>query len=296
MAHQRCVELLILRLNSDNVADDDTLLCAIVILRVFEQLKGKHLLILYIDSIDVLRGFRANSRYLVNVTGSDQERHLAGCSALLRASQGSYIDPSAPTLRQTAFFVYIRQCLYNACVNQHPPNIDLNLTLMPIPAAVGTDPASDLRVETAWANTIAWICATIVQFCFGGGSVEPIARMQKWSELEEAVKSWLRNRPATFDPIWSSQPVLGASNPFPEFWFTADWHGKRRSRPGPSWCSLVSHSVVMAFGFYHLSCILLIMYKPTPRFAVRSSHGRLRETDVSYHWHRKPLFLHGTLS
>lgn len=41
VAHQRCLELLILLLNSENVADDDMLLCAIVILRVFEQLKGK---------------------------------------------------------------------------------------------------------------------------------------------------------------------------------------------------------------------------------------------------------------
>lgn len=48
VAHQRCLELLILLLDSDNVADDDMLLCAIVILRVFEQLKGNHLLIVCI--------------------------------------------------------------------------------------------------------------------------------------------------------------------------------------------------------------------------------------------------------
>ncbi|KAF2272055.1 uncharacterized protein EI97DRAFT_427020 [Westerdykella ornata] len=245
VAHQRCLELLILLLNSENVADDELLLCAIVILRVFEQLK-------------------------VMVTGSDQERHLAGCSALLRASQGSCVDPSAPTLRQAAFWVYIRQCLYNACVNQQPPNIDFNLTLMPIPAAAGTDPASDLRVETAWANNMTWICATVIQFCFGGGSAEPLARKQKWTELEEAVESWLQNRPATFDPIWAGLPVPGASNPFPEFWFIADWH-------------------VMAFGFYHLSCMLLIMYKPTPRFAVRSVHGRLRETDFQVMEHARAI-------
>lgn len=180
------------------------------------------------------------------VTGSDQERHLAGCSALLRASQGSCVDPSAPTLRQAAFWVYIRQCLYNACVNQQPPNIDFNLTLMPIPAAAGTDSASDLRVETAWANTMTWICATAIQFCFGGGSAEPLARMQKWTELEEAVESWLRNRPATFDPIYSRQPVPGASsNPFPEFWFIADWHGKRTNCPARPPILLASSSHIL---------------------------------------------------
>jgi len=40
-AHERCVELLIPSLSSEKVADDDILLCAIVILRVFEQLNGK---------------------------------------------------------------------------------------------------------------------------------------------------------------------------------------------------------------------------------------------------------------
>lgn len=40
-AHERCVELLIPCLSSETVVDDDVLLCAIVILRVFEQLNGK---------------------------------------------------------------------------------------------------------------------------------------------------------------------------------------------------------------------------------------------------------------
>lgn len=40
-AHERCVELLIPSLSSATVADDDILLCTIVILRVFEQLNGK---------------------------------------------------------------------------------------------------------------------------------------------------------------------------------------------------------------------------------------------------------------
>lgn len=40
-AHECCVELLIPCLGSESVVDDDILLCAIVILRVFEQLNGK---------------------------------------------------------------------------------------------------------------------------------------------------------------------------------------------------------------------------------------------------------------
>ncbi|KAF7154884.1 hypothetical protein CNMCM5623_003142 [Aspergillus felis] len=227
-AHERCVELLIPSLSSEKVADDDILLCAIVILRVFEQLN-------------------------VMVTGSDQERHLAGCSALLRASQGREVDPSTPGLRQAAFWVYMRQCLYNACIHQQAPNVDLvHLVLMPPPGR--DDPLSDLRSETAWANTMTWICATVVHFCFGSSYPEPSTRIHRWQQLSEAVESWLSTRPDTFNPIWYSEAVQGSGNPFPEIWFTADWH-------------------IMAFGFYHLACMLLAIYKPSPRFAVRGLHS-----------------------
>ena len=40
-AHEQCVELLISRLSTPNIDTDDTILCAIVILRVYEQLDGE---------------------------------------------------------------------------------------------------------------------------------------------------------------------------------------------------------------------------------------------------------------
>ena len=40
-AYQRCIALLIDRLNEDTASHDETLLCAIVILRFYEQLNGK---------------------------------------------------------------------------------------------------------------------------------------------------------------------------------------------------------------------------------------------------------------
>lgn len=39
----------------------------------------------------------------------------------------------------------------------------------------------------------------------------------------------------------------------------------------------------MAFGFFHLSCIMLLSYQPGPKFAIRNV-GRLSEADVG-----KPL-------
>nr|KAK5444809.1 hypothetical protein LTR18_004514 [Exophiala xenobiotica] len=199
-AHQACVKLLVEQLTSGTVADDDALLCAIVILRVFEQLN-------------------------VMVTGSDQEQHLTGCSALIRASQPSSIDPSSPTLRQAAFWVYVKQCLYNACVNQQPPNVDRSLTLLPPPVIVESDTLSQLRAETAWANTMVWMCSTVLHFCFGTGTTDPIARLGEWKKLTEALENWKTNRSATFDPVWHGEADKGSSNPFPQYFFTADWHG-----------------------------------------------------------------------
>lgn len=122
----------------------------------------------------------------------------------------------------------MRQCLYNACIHQQPPNVDFSLNLLPIlPAA--SDPIGDLRSETSWANFMTWICSMIVQFCFGGsgsGSVEPSARRERWRELKDKVDSWARERPRSFDPIWESEGTRSeGENPFPNILFTADWHG-----------------------------------------------------------------------
>ena len=227
LAHERCIAMLIVQLDSGRVADDDALLCAIVILRVFEQLSAVG-------------------------NGSDQERHLAGFSALLRACQGPCVDPSAPGLREAAFWVYMRQCLYNACIHHQAPNVDFSLTLLPIPGPGAA--AHALVSETAWANSMTWICATVVQFCFGAEAREPsLNRMAKWQELSSAVESWANSRPRSFDPMWQGEGSSGGGS-FPEFYFAADWH-------------------VIAFGYYHLTCMLLILYKPTPRFAIRSAHS-----------------------
>lgn len=88
-------------------------------------------------------------------------------------------------MREAAFWVYMRQCLYNACINQQAPNVDFSLTLLPIPSLDSTDA---FRVETSWANTMTWICATIVQFCFSSHTQGPVSRMVKWHELHDTLQ------------------------------------------------------------------------------------------------------------
>lgn len=153
--------------------------------------------------------------------GADRESHLAGCNALLRSSEEPVIDPCATNLRQAAFWVYVRQCLYNACVFQMPPNVDTNLSLKPIPLCI--DYLSELRSETGWANTITYICAKVVQYSFTAEPCEPMQRFERWQTLTYDVEQWSKNRPTSFDPLPCS--ASGSDNIFPEIWFAADWHG-----------------------------------------------------------------------
>ncbi|KAG9253153.1 uncharacterized protein F5Z01DRAFT_175953 [Emericellopsis atlantica] len=250
-AHEKCIAMLIVRLGSEDVANDNVLLCAIVILRVFEQLSAV-------------------------LTGSDNERHLAGCNALLRASQGSTLDLTAPTLREAAFWIYLRQCLHTACINQQPPHVDFSLQLLPMPSAnQGGDESRYLdstpQEETAWANKIIWLCALVVQFCFGtlaGGTDRSLfhlnqdvgGRLRDWEQLKESIADWDRSKPPNFDPIWEGDEGGEnlAGNPFPTLLFTADRH-------------------VVAFGFHVLASMLLLAHKPRPRFAVRSTGQATRD-------------------
>jgi hypothetical protein len=208
-AYQRCIALLIERLD-DNAADrDETLLCAIVILRFYEQLN------------------------VPSDTGSDAEQHLAGCSAILRSSQGTqYVDPSAPTLREAAFWVYVRQCLYNATINQQPPDIDFSLQLHPTPGSMrDSHPLARLRLETGWSNQMMWNTACVVNFCYDGP--EPhngkVNKTQRWEELWSLVHQWMKDRPVGFNPIFEGQ--VNTESAIPEVWFTADWHGKNLHEP-----------------------------------------------------------------
>ena len=149
--------------------------------------------------------------------------HQAGTSAILRSSHTTTVDPSAPTLREAAFWVYVRQCLYNATINQQPPNLDFSLELYPEPVSIQDHhPLAKLRLETAWANQMTWHCARVTNFCFEkNSSADMGSRMKIWTTLWDDVQHWKNTRPESFNPIWGGQ---SESSVFPEMFFIADWH------------------------------------------------------------------------
>lgn len=203
-SYNKCIHLLIERLNEAAASPDETLLCAIVILRFYEQLN------------------------VSSSTGSDAERQLSGCSAIIRTSQGSHsVDPSAPTLREAAFWVYVRQCLYNATINQQSLDVDISLKVHPPPMMISTSehPLVRLKIETAWTNQMVWNTARVVNFCYE--AAHPLSdrqrRSQKWQELWDIVQSWMKERPDGFNAIYEG--ASHSTTAFQQIWFTADWHG-----------------------------------------------------------------------
>jgi hypothetical protein len=169
--------------------------------------------------------------------GSRDKHHLKGTSSVLHASQSTpFVDPSATTLRDAAFWVYVRQCLYNATISQEPLDIDFSLQLYPaLDSMQYSHPTAWLSLETAWANQILWNTARVANFCFTGtGTQNDLApRTHQWKELWEGNQSWLNSRPSVFDPIGSGPSADG--HVFPDIWFTADWHGKPNQNYTPSY-------------------------------------------------------------
>lgn len=153
--------------------------------------------------------------------------HLKGTSSILRASMNtSFVDPSASTLHDAAFWIYVRQCMYNSTISQEPLDIDFSLSLSPTSDTIfASHPLTWLQVETTWANEILWITAGIANFCFSQKITDDTAKKAAtWQELWDKNQSWQSSRPTQFDAIGSGPTEDG--DVFPGIWFSADWHGK----------------------------------------------------------------------
>lgn len=117
-----------------------------------------------------------------------------------------------------------------ATINQQTPNIDFSLQLHPKPASMhDAHPLARLSLETAWSNQMTWKLAHVVNYCFDNNDVqnERNSRAQRWQTLSDQVQQWADERPEAFDPIF--QGTAGIGRPFPEIWFTSDWHGMSKN-------------------------------------------------------------------
>ena len=191
-----------------------------------------------------------------------------------------FIDPSATSLRDAAFWIYVRQILYNSTISQEPLDIDFSLELMPTPELlVDKHPLAWLRSETAWANQCLWLTACVANFCFSGPKTTEDAstRAAAWQELWDRNQAWQKKRPKEFDAIGRGPARDG--HVFEDVWFTADWHGSYF--PDLTRGEGVLIDQVISYVFHHFACILLLRYKPDTKFPTRWIHSTLSSTDVS---------------
>ncbi|KAJ4985008.1 arca-like protein [Stagonosporopsis vannaccii] len=245
-AYERCIELLIEKLEAKEELHDECLLSAVLLLHFADQLESP------------------------NRQGCRDKHHLKGTSSILRSTMTtSLVDPSATSLREAAFWIYVRQSLYNATISQESLDIDFGLKMQPTVDSFGdVFPLSWLRSETAWANSILWTTACVADFCFSGAKSEGngVNRTTQWQELWERCQTWLKKRPKEFNAIGWGPAEEGQA--FSEIWFTADWH-------------------VISYVFYHFSCILLVRYKPDKKFHTRWVRSKLTPEDrkILHHVH-----------
>lgn len=144
--------------------------------------------------------------------GSDQECHLFGSSALVSASPPS---PNS-SLREAAFWVYLRQDIYMAILNQRPMNVDLSSVPRPEVGSPTSQPS-----DCDWAKRMVAIMAHIVTFCFGDNDKS----ISKWDELRALAQDWNARKPSSFEPYYWRDRDVAAERYWPEIWLTADWHG-----------------------------------------------------------------------
>lgn len=149
--------------------------------------------------------------------GNDQECHLSGSKALVCASS----PPPSSGLRDAAFWVYLRQDIYMAILNQRPLKVDLSS--IPSPDAACQTPQSS---DCLWARRMVAIMAHIVAFCFGDGDKS----VSKWDELRALAHDWAARKPSSFEPYYWRDRDVETGRYWPDYWLTADWHGESKAQ------------------------------------------------------------------
>ncbi|KAK5549776.1 hypothetical protein LTR23_000067 [Exophiala sp. CCFEE 6169] len=198
--HEECISLLIPALNDPNVTADETMLAALVILRLYEHLQFSDLF---------------------------QGHHLLGTSAFVRSVMGNTVPDCSHGLQEASFWGYFRQCLYVACVNCEPLKFDISIYQIEMKLSTPcTATLPTTEEESKWCKWITWILAEVVEFCFGPqGPLMTLEEAQSsWRELVSKVDMWESNKPSSFQAIAFLDRDPEKHRLFPLRWFGNEWH------------------------------------------------------------------------
>ncbi|KAI2640203.1 hypothetical protein GGS21DRAFT_537906 [Xylaria nigripes] len=180
--HDECLKYLIPMMNHSSAIADENLFAATIILRMLEEMDG-------------------------SLTGQDNYSHLLGIHAFVNAGDQHMVPGS---LSAASFWVGLRQEIYIAILTQQ--RVKLNLDEFIVDRSL--EPADDYT----WSNRAIILLADILNSCFGD---VPLTT-QRWAALNDAVESWTRARPPSFNPFFYRDGMeLGA---FPEIWHGSSCH------------------------------------------------------------------------
>ncbi|KAI1306156.1 hypothetical protein F5Y03DRAFT_142852 [Xylaria venustula] len=180
--HDECLKHLIPMMNHSSAVADENLFAATIILRMLEEMDG-------------------------SLTGQDNYSHLLGIHVFVNAGD-QYMMPGS--LSAAAFWVGLRQEIYIAILTQQC--VKLNLDDFIVDRSL--EPADDYT----WSNRAIVLLADVLNSCFGDNPLT----IPRWSALNDAVESWTRARPPSFNPFFYKKGT--GAGAFPEIWHGSSCH------------------------------------------------------------------------
>ncbi|EAU33702.1 conserved hypothetical protein [Aspergillus terreus NIH2624] len=197
--HGQCLELLIAALARPEETYDANLLITVVILRIYEELKRP----------------------------SDEQCHFFGSNRLLNRMSTA---ASSGGITEAVSWQFLRQAIYASIVQFQPMQLDLT--------NYERSSVFQRRDDAAYANTIIFLCAKIIQLYPKSHSC--VVDEAEWRHLMNSVEQWYQSRPVNWQPLQYKEAEPDADRPFPESW-------------------IMSPSAVVGLQYYHTCRILLTL-------------------------------------
>lgn len=140
----------------------------------------------------------------------DARCHLVDASSLLISKT---ISDENQSLGAAAFWLYMRQSIRAAFLNEEPCKFDMAL----VANDVGTAPAAD----AVWINRVTTLLARVCSACWDT-ELDPVLRHRLLVNLGELLEEWRQNVPDTFQPWCEYQ---AENEPFRTIRYISPLHG-----------------------------------------------------------------------
>jgi hypothetical protein len=180
--------LLISQLDLSTGFVDESVLCGIVLLRLYEERSGRPC------GKDITLGLAPEEL--------DEGTHLLHSSRVL----SNFNSPGPGGLAEACFWLVLRQDMLVALRQHTPPNTPFG-NIFPSRAFTESD-------AEAVANRILYICSKILSHVF-----DPLrnTHAERWYHLDAQVDTWYSTKPWHFKPLWMEESSHGpdAATAFP---------------------------------------------------------------------------------